>query len=221
MNHDTIPENWMDDQRCILVVDDDPDIRRLVSLRLETEGYDIFEAGSGEHALEIIGRSGLPNLAIVDINMPGMDGIEFCIKVQRFADLPVIMLTSEDRPDTVVDVIEHYAEDYIVKPFNPNELVVRVRRLLRRISDGRRQAQSPINLDARLAVDFAQQVVVVDEATVQLTPTETKLLYLLYRNAGHTVTSLFLLARLWPREEIFYGIGIAARNPARILAPEG
>jgi DNA-binding response OmpR family regulator len=137
----------------------------------------------------------------VDINMPGMSGFEFCQTVQRFCDLPVILLTAIQEEETVIRGIEHYAEDYVTKPFSPRELVARVRRVLRRAGD--LNLEPVIQVDDRLAVDYAHQQVTVDGQTVSLSPTETKLLYLLMRGAGRTVTTGFLLRRLWPLEEVY------------------
>ena len=119
----------------ILVVDDDPAILRLVKTKLESAGYEVLTADSGMDALEVIGRSGMPHLAIVDINMPLMNGFDFCEAVQQFSDLPVIMLSAQDEEDTIIRSISHYAEDYVTKPFSPRELVARVERVLRRIGD--------------------------------------------------------------------------------------
>jgi DNA-binding response OmpR family regulator len=187
----------------ILVVDDDPAIRRLVSAKLEASGFAVTAVASGQQALDVIGRDGLPHLAIVDIHMPGMGGFELCEAVQQYADLPVIMLTAVHEEDTVIWGIERYAEDYVTKPFSPRELVARVRRVLRRIGDFAYAVGPSERVDDRLVVDFVHQEAEVDGQPVSLTPTETKLLYILMRNAGHTVTTDFLLRRLWPLEEQF------------------
>ncbi len=187
----------------ILVVDDDPAIQRLVKDKLESAGYEVFTAGSGHQALDIIQRRGIPHLAIVDINLPGMSGFEFCQAVQQFSDLPIIMLSAVDEEDTIIQGINRYAEDYVVKPFSPRELVARVERVLRRMGDFAYTLDVLIKVDERLSVDFPHQRVFVEGKPVSLTPTETKLLYLLMRNAGRTVSTDFLLRRLWPMEEVF------------------
>jgi DNA-binding response OmpR family regulator len=187
----------------ILVVDDDPGVRHLVASKLRSEGFEAFAATDGQEALSLIQRRGLPHLAIVDLHMPGMDGFEFCQAVQRFSDLPVVMLTANDDEETVIRGIELYAEDYITKPFSPRELIARVRRVLRRIGDFAYALDPQIQVDERLTVDFVRQQVSIDGRLVSLSPTETKLLYLLMRNAGRTVTTDFLLRRLWPLEEVF------------------
>jgi DNA-binding response OmpR family regulator len=187
----------------ILVVDDDPKIRRLVELKLEHAGFEVCAAASGQEALDAIARRGLPHLAIVDIMMPGMNGFQFCEAVQEFSDLPVIMLTAVDDEEMIVQGIERFAEDYIIKPFSPRELLARVQRVLRRIGNFAYTLEPVTRVDDRLGVDFAHQQAIVEEQVIDLTPTETKLLYILMRNADRTVTADFLLRRLWPLEEVF------------------
>ncbi len=187
----------------ILVVDDDPKIRRLVELKLDHAGFEVRTAASGQEALDIIARHGLPHLAIVDIMMPGMNGFEFCEAVQEFSDLPVVMLTAVDDEDMVIQGIERFAEDYIIKPFSPRELLARVQRVLRRIGDFAYTLEPVTQVDDRFGVDFAHQQAVSDGQSIDLTPTETKILYILMRNAGRTVTTDFLLRRLWPLEAVF------------------
>jgi DNA-binding response OmpR family regulator len=189
--------------RCILAVEDDPDLLRLIRRELGAAGFEVWPAGSAEEALEQVGRQGLPHLALVDILLPGMDGLALAKKLQEWSDLPIVMLTSVDAEDTVVQAIEGFAEDYIRKPFNPREMVARVERVFRRIGDFAYALQPVVQVDERLAVDFAHQRINVDGRPVPLTATETKLLYVLMRSAGRVVATDFLLRRLWPREEVF------------------
>ncbi|OQY45562.1 MAG: hypothetical protein B6242_09995 [Anaerolineaceae bacterium 4572_78] len=186
----------------ILVIDDDVTILHLVRDKLDKAGFEVLTARSGDEAMAIISNKGLPHLAIVDIKMPGMDGLGFCKTVQQFSDLPVVMLTSVDEENTVIEVIESFAEDYITKPFSPRELVARVRRVLRRIGDFGYALEANTKIDDRFAVNFGQQEVILSNKVVSLTPTETKILYILMRNAGRIVTTNFLLSRTWPLDEI-------------------
>ena len=110
----------------ILVIDDDAAILRLVKDKLDNVGYEVLTAESAYQALDIIGRRGMPHLAIVDINMPGMNGFQFCDHVQQFSDMPVIMLSAVDEEETIVKGISRYAEDYVTKPFSPRELAARL-----------------------------------------------------------------------------------------------
>lgn len=187
----------------ILVVDDDPALLRLVKDRLDHAGFEAFTAASGQIAIELIKKQGLPHLAIVDIMMPGMSGFEFCKKIQQYSDLPIILLTAIDQEDTVIHGLEHFAEDYITKPFSPRELVARVRRVLRRIGNFTYALDRLVQVDDYLTVDFVHQQAITDNNSVSLTPLETKLLYILMRNAGRTTTTDFLLRRLWPLEEVY------------------
>jgi DNA-binding response OmpR family regulator len=187
----------------ILVVDDDPAIVSMVAQKLDRAGYEVLTATTGQHALDVISRSGLPHLAVVDIRMPVMDGISFCRAVQTFSDLPIIMLTAVDEEETVIAAIEQFAEDYVVKPFSPSELVARIGRVLRRIGDFWYTLSPVIDVDEFLAVDFPHQTATVGPREVSLSPAESKLLYILMRNADRVVSTGFLLRRLWPREEVF------------------
>ncbi len=187
----------------ILVIDDDRDILELVRYTLELEGFDVVARGSATEAFQHIAKEGLPHLAIVDIMMPGIDGIEFCRKVQKYSDLPVIMLTAVADEATMVKTIEEVAEDYVTKPFKPNVLAVRVKRLIRRIGDFAFRLESLTVIDDRMAIDFSGKKVLVNEEPVSLTPTETKLLHILIRSARRTVTTEYLLNRLWPLDEVF------------------
>ncbi len=187
----------------ILVVDDSAVILRLVSQALDEAGFQVSTALSGEDALELIQRFGLPHLALVDINMPpGMDGFEFCEEVHQFSDLPIIMLTAIDHEDTIVQAIDHFAEDYVTKPFNTGELVARVNRVLRRIGDFTYTLDPVTEIDKQLSIDFPNRQLIINQEKMSLTPTETKLLYILVRSSGRTVTTRFLLRRLWPMEDV-------------------
>jgi len=187
----------------ILIVDDNPDLVQLVEEKLRQEGFEVFTASSGPQALEIMEKDSLPHLAIVDLMMPGMNGFEFCRIVQQFCDLPIIMFTAIDQEEVVIQGLEQYAEDYITKPFSPRELVARVRRVLRRIGDFAYTLEALTCVDDHLEVDFVQQQAIIEGQQVTLTPIETKLLYILMRNAGNTTTTDFLIRCLWPSDEVY------------------
>lgn len=188
----------------ILVVDDNAYTLRIVGHTLQQAGYVASTVASGEDALEHIADEGLPHLALVDLHMPGgISGFEFCRTVHQYSDLPIIMLTAVDDEQTVLEGLQKHAEDYIVKPFSPGELVARVRRLLQRMGEFAYPIGSPTVIDERLQIDFPQRSALVDGELVSLTPTETKLLYLLMRAAGQTVTTEYILRRLWPGETAF------------------
>lgn len=189
--------------RRVLAVEDDPDLLRLIQRALEEAGYEVWACPTAEQGLEAVARKGLPHLAVVDILLPGMDGLSFARKLQEWSDVPVVMLTSVDEEETVVQAIETLAEDYIRKPFNPREMVARIERVFRRIGDFGYALQPVIRIDERLSIDLAHQKALVDGRQVPLTSTETKLLYVLMRSAGRVVATDFLLRRLWPSDEVF------------------
>ncbi len=187
----------------ILCVDDDPDILRVVRFTLENEGFEVGTASSGPEALDWVRQHGLPHLAVVDLMMPGMTGLELCNNLNRSSDVPVIFLSAVDDEPTIIQAIDTVAEDYVVKPFRPLELAARVRRVLRRLGDFAFTLEPVTRVDDHLAIDFAHQEAYVDSQRVALTPTETKILHILMRSARRTVRSDFLLRRIWPLEEVY------------------
>ncbi len=189
--------------RRILAVEDDPDILRLIRRTLEGAGFRVWSCLSAEDALATVSERGLPHLALVDILLPGLDGMALAHQLHEWSDLPIVMLTSVDEQETVVQAIERFAEDYIRKPFNPREMVARVERVFRRIGDFAYALQPVVQVDDRLSIDFAHQRALTAGREVALTSTETKLLYVLLRSAGRVVATDFLLRRLWPSDEVF------------------
>lgn len=192
----------------ILVVDDSQVILRLVSHKLRQEGHEVSTAVSGEEALDLIRKQGIPHLAIVDINMPpGMDGFEFCRRLHAFSDVPIILLSAEQEEQIVALGLDRYAEDYIVKPNDGPlriiELSSRVRRVLLRMGNFGYKLAPLIRVDERLQVNFAERYLLIEGRKVSLTPTESKILSVLMRHAGRIVTNEFLLQRVWPLEEAF------------------
>jgi DNA-binding response OmpR family regulator len=206
----------------ILVVDDDPHILRLVRQSLESEGFEVSTAVTGQQALNKLTRE-LPNLAIVDLKLPDIDGFEVCRRIQQYAIVPVIMLTGVDATDTIVDGLDRYAEDYIVKPFNARELAARVRRVLRRFGDVQTNGSSAeIVVDDMLKINFGQHWADVQGRHQELTPTESKLLHMLVRHAGQVLTTDSLLARVWsPEEEVYVeGLRVHIRRLREKIEPD-
>ncbi len=185
----------------ILAVDDDSEVRQVIVAALEKADYTVWPAASAEEALELLEERGLPHLAIVDIRLPGLDGLALCQKIHDISDVPVLVLTVIDKQETVVSTIERFAEDYMIKPFNPPELTARIGRILRRMGDFTYTLEPQIQVDDHLSVDFVQQRAIVGGRPLALTPTETKLLYILMRNAGKTVLTSFILRRVWAQDE--------------------
>lgn len=190
-------------QQRILAIDDNAYTLRLVEFTLREAGFRVTTAISGEEAITLIETAGLPDLAIVDLHMPGISGFEFAHRVHQYSDLPLIMLTAVNHEGTVVEGLEEHAEDYIVKPFSPGELVARTKRVLRRIGEFAYDLEPQTRIDERLLIDFPNRTAIVDGKAEALTPTETKLLYILMRKAGRTVPTDYILRRLWPMEPVF------------------
>jgi DNA-binding response OmpR family regulator len=184
------------DPQRILVVEDTKDARNLLTLRLEREGYQVIAASRGAEALELVKEQGLPHLAILDILMPGMDGLELANYLRRMGDVPIIFLSALSDPEVKTDAINRFAEDYITKPFHFAELLARVRRILLRTA-----SEPPVSpeeqIDERLRINFAQQYVVVAQDRISLTPIENRILHVLYTHRGRTISPETLLAKVW------------------------
>jgi DNA-binding response OmpR family regulator len=180
----------------ILVVDDAADTRLLLNLRLQREGYDVFTASSGAEALEVIQKEGLPHLVLLDIMMPGMDGFAVASELRRMGDISIIFLSALSDVDTKVEGLNRFAEDYVTKPFDFSELSARIRRVLLRVATDQNADPEQV-VDERLRVNFAQQYAIMDDLQITLTPTENRLLHILFNNRGRVLSPGFLLAKAW------------------------
>jgi two-component system KDP operon response regulator KdpE len=181
----------------ILLVDDDPTLLSVLARRLTREGFDVRTAPSGRGALAALER-GWPALVVVDLMMPEMDGFEVCRRIKRIADLPIIVLSAVDAGEAKVRALEEYAEDYVTKPFNPDELVARVQRVMRRSPTSRGQA---VFDDGALAIDLVQRQVQTSGGTQSLTPTEVRVLQILIGSVDRTVPTETLLERVWSESD--------------------
>lgn len=186
-------------RRRILVVDDEPRMIHFIRLNLEHDGFEVYEAPSGSAALEQL-RDQMPDLILLDIMMPDLDGFETLRLVRDLSSVPVIMLTAKGEEEDKVRGLELGADDYITKPFSPRELVSRVRAVLRRAELPSPAQHELIQVDDRLRIDFDRREVWVDGELVKLRPTEYKLLYHLVQNAGWVVPHEQLLAKVWGYE---------------------
>ena len=205
----------------ILVVDDDAHIRGLVRRRLETDGYEVVTATSGAEALERV-KQALPHLAIVDLRMPGMSGFELCRRMKTFGDIPVILLTAVDDPETKVAGLEQWAEDYVTKPFDGRELLARVRRVLARFGQSDQLDRPEVVVDDRLRISFTSRWIERDGERIALTPIEARILHILLRNEGQVVPTDTLLTRVWdPAEEAFVeGLRVHIRRLREKVEPD-
>ncbi len=186
-------------RRRILVVDDEPRMIRFIRLNLEHDGFDVVEATSGSQALAQL-RDRLPDLVLLDVMMPDLDGFETLRLLREISSVPVIMLTAKGDEDDRVRGLELGADDYVTKPFSPRELVSRVRAVLRRTESPAAAPHEPVRVDDRLTIDFDRREVRVEGQLVRLRPTEYRLLYHLVQNAGWVVPHDQLLAKVWGYE---------------------
>ncbi|MBN1230521.1 MAG: response regulator transcription factor [Anaerolineales bacterium] len=183
----------------ILVVDDEERMVRFIRLNLEHDGFQVMEAFNGQQAMNKL-RETLPDLVLLDVMMPDIDGFEVLRLIRENHDVPVIMLTAKGEEDDRIRGLELGADDYVTKPFSPRELVSRVRAVLRRAVLSKAQSTGIIQVDERLKLDFDRREVWVNGELVKLRPTEYRLLYHLVQNAGWVVTHDQLLAKVWGYE---------------------
>lgn len=185
--------------RRILVVDDEQRMARFVRLNLEHDGFIVEEAYNGVEAIDRL-RDVLPDLVMLDVMMPDIDGFEVLRMIREFSQVPVIMLTAKGEEDDKVKGLELGADDYVTKPFSPRELVVRTKAVLRRTEASGNSKHEVIDVDGRLKLDFDKREVWVEGELVKLRPTEYRLLYHLVQNAGWVQTYDQLLAKVWGYE---------------------
>lgn len=180
----------------ILAVDDEQRMVRFIQLNLEQDGFEVVTAYNGKEALEQV-RTQLPDLILLDIMMPDINGFEVLKKIREVNNVPVIMLTAKGEEDDRIQGLELGADDYITKPFSPRELVSRIRAVLRRTKSFKEDEVDQIIVDDRLTIDFSRREVWVEGKKVDLRPTEYRLLYHLVQNAGWVNTHEQLLSKVW------------------------
>jgi DNA-binding response OmpR family regulator len=178
----------------ILLVDDEANIRDLASLYLEKEGFSIVEAGDGPEALLKFTREA-PSMVVLDVMMPGMDGFQVCRELRKEHDVPILMLTARNEDVDKIVGLEIGADDYMTKPFNPRELVARVKAILRRVESGER-TERRLSV-ANLEVDKSRREVRVDAQKRDLRTKEFDLLVAFMENAGFVLTREALLENVW------------------------
>jgi len=182
----------------ILVVDDEPRMIGFIRMNLELEEHMVIAAHNGLEALDAI-RTQLPDLVLLDVMMPELDGFETLRMLREFSDIPVIMLTAKGEENDKVYGLELGADDYISKPFGPRELSSRIKAIFRRLEKPTTD-EAIMQIDERLSVDFNRREVIVNGDRIKLRPTEYRLLYHLIRNAGWTVPHDQLLQKVWGYE---------------------
>ncbi len=186
----------------ILIVDDEPRMRRFVRMNLELEGLRVSEASDGLEAVRKV-REEMPNLVVLDVEMPHLDGFETLAEIRRASSVPVIMLTVRGEEDERIKGLDLGADDYITKPFSARELVSRINAVLRRVElSSPVERSNRVEVDDRLVVDFDNRQVLVEGEPVKLRPTEYRLLQYFIQNPGQMLSHEQLLSRVWGPEYV-------------------
>ncbi len=216
----------------VLVVDDEPRYLKLVSYNLEAAGYEVVTAANGEEALSLVARE-TPDLIILDIRLPGINGYEVCTRIREFSSVPIIMLTAKGEEREKVQGLRLGADDYVTKPFGAEELMARVETVLRRSRIPEVKAP-PLVTVGDMSIDFVQRKVTIGGQEVNLSPTEYRLLQCLAVNVGRVVVQDELVGKVWGPEyrESYEGLRVYIRrlrqkiekypqNPTYILTKPG
>jgi len=183
----------------ILVVDDEERMARFIRLNLEHDGFQVIECFKGMQAVSLL-RDKMPDVVILDVMLPDIDGFEVLQLVREVSSIPVIMLTAKGEEEDRIKGLELGADDYVTKPFSPRELVSRVRAVLRRVDQSSTTGEGIINVDEHLKIDFGRREIRLDGELIKLRPTEYRLLYHLVKNAGWVMTYDQILAKVWGYE---------------------
>ena len=184
----------------ILIVDDDPNICELLRLYLTKEGYETHIAHNGHKALEMVSEIS-PALVLLDLMLPGIDGMQVCRNIRKFSKVPIIMLTAKDQTYDKVQGLEIGADDYITKPFEMKELIARVKAVLRRF-DAKEETNPIISFD-NMSIDITRYRLTVDGKEIEIPPKEMELLFFLATHPGRVYTRDQLLNEVWGYE--YYG----------------
>ncbi|MBX7235732.1 MAG: response regulator transcription factor [Caldilineales bacterium] len=185
--------------RLILVVDDEPRMIKFVQYNLELDGFRVISAANGQEAVVRV-RELLPDLVVMDVMMPELDGFEALKQIREVSDVPVIMLTVKDEESDKHLAFAAGSDDYVTKPFSPRELSDRIKAVLRRASGPSVTDSEVLRVDERLQIDFARREVIVEGKRLGLRPTEWRLLYHLVKNPNWLIPADILLQKVWGYE---------------------
>src|SRR5579859_1837764 len=191
----------------ILAADDDPQLLRLVARNLQLEGYEVVASTDGQQALEHVEQK-MPDLLILDVMMPRLDGFSVCERVREFSAVPIIIVTARGQDQDKIRGLDLGADDYLTKPFSIEELLARVRAVLRRAqftASEQAHAMHTTTTIGDLTIDFAQHLVTMGERVIELTPTEYRILAYLAQNSGRVMTQDLLLEHIWGSEYVGEG----------------
>src|SRR6266567_3774200 len=186
----------------VVAADDDPQLLRLVTRNLQLEGYDVIAVSDGQQALTQIEQQ-VPNLVLLDVMMPRMDGFTVCHRVRSFSSVPIIIVTARGQDQDKVRGLDLGADDYLAKPFSVDELLARVRAVLRRSQFTNREHTQGLRATTstgNLVIDYSQHMVMLNGREIALTPTEYRIIEYLAQNVGRVVTQDLLLEHVWGPE---------------------
>lgn len=180
----------------ILTVEDDPAVRNLISVTLETHNYKFIPAATGEAAiLEAVSHN--PDIMLLDLGLPDIDGIEIIKKIRQWSKLPIIVISARTEDRDKIDALDAGADDYLTKPFSVEELLARLRVTVRRLSYMQNSEETPIFINGDLKIDYAARCVYIKEREFHLTPIEYRLLYMLSKNIGKVLTHTAITNEIW------------------------
>ncbi len=180
----------------VLVADDDMIVRRSLEASLLIDGFEVVTANDGEEAIEKVEQR-WPDIAVLDLHMPGMSGFELADRLRRVIEIPVLMLTSASDESTTVRGLEEHADDYVTKPFRYAELRARINRLLARSYEGGLHPGERVVVDEQLVIDFGHRVATLRNEKIKLTPIEARILFILLQNQNRIVPTGTLLRKAW------------------------
>jgi len=186
----------------VVAADDDPQLLRLMTRNLQLEGFDVLAASDGQQALELI-ENHAPDIVLLDVMMPKMDGFTVCYRVREFSTVPIIIVTARGQDQDKVRGLDLGADDYLTKPFSVEELLARVRAVLRRsefTTMEHIQGLQATTATGNLMVDYSQHLVMLNEREIAFTPTEYRIIAYLAQNVGRIVTQDLLLEQVWGQE---------------------
>jgi two-component system KDP operon response regulator KdpE len=185
-----------DDKELILLIEDEPQMRRFLRVTLQSQGYRLVEAGTGNDGL-IQAASRNPDVVLLDLGLPDIDGLEVTSRLREWSATPIIIISAREQEQDKVKALDAGADDYLTKPFSAGELLARIRVALRHALRQRSGRQEPVFVLDNLRVDLAKRQVFVNEVEVHMTPIEYKLLMTLIRHAGRVITHRQLLTEVW------------------------
>lgn len=180
----------------IIVIEDDPPIRRFLRTGLSTHGFTVFEADTGKQGIVEVGIR-KPDLAILDLGLPDMDGVDVIKAIRAWSDIPIIILSARSSEQHKIDALDAGADDYLTKPFGFGELLARIRVALRHSIKPNEQMQGDVFVTANLKVDLHNRLVSVDSQEIHLTPIQYRLLTVLIKHAGKVLTQQQILKEVW------------------------